>query len=462
MTVKPFEHQDETANFILNNDIVLNTSDPGTGKTLSHLLGFMRRRSADKSKRLLVIAPKTLLQTAWGNDIHKFTPELSYSIAWSEDRFTPFKKKPDVVLINHDGVGWLQENTHLLEGVTDLVIDESTAFKNSNAQRSKHLSKLAPRFTFRAAASGTIMPNSVLDVWHQVFILDQGARLGKSFYHFRHHVCDAVPTYGGRYTQWVDKPGIVESISSLLKDITVRYKLEDCIDIPENYKTWIEFDMPPKIRDAYCTMEHDAVVQFKSGALVNAVNAASVRTKLLQILSGAVYDENGEYHVVDSSRYELITDLIQSRQQCLVGFMWRHQRDLLTAFARKAKITHAVIDGSVPVDKRAEIVDDFQAGKYRVIYAHPQSAGHGLTLTAGKHTIWSSPTDKAEHFDQFFRRIYRNTQTDKTETVLVSANNTVESILYQQQLLPKVQRTNTFLEALRKLSTLKTTREKVH
>lgn len=180
---------------------------------------------------------------------------------------------------------------------------------------------------------------------------------------------------------------------------------------------------------AYAQMEMAEMAALDSG-VVTAINAAAVMTKLLQIASGAVYESPDNYHVVDTGRYELIMDLVEARQHCIVFFLWKHQRDLLIQEAQKRGVSHAIIDGTVSEKTRTEIVRRYQQGLYKVIFAHPQSAAHGLTLTKGTSTIWASPTYNLEHFQQGNRRIYRAGQTQKTETIVVLAEDTCEKKVY--------------------------------
>ena len=152
--------------------------------------------------------------------------------------------------------------------------------------------------------------------------------------------------------------------------------------------------------------------------------------KLLQLVSGGVYDQDGVAQYFHQERYNLVMDLVEERKHSLVAFNWKHERDALITIAKKKKISYELIDGSVPAQKRKDIVARFQAGQLKVLFAHPQSAGHGLTLTRATTCIWCSPTYNAEHFQQFNRRIYRAGQTSKTETILISAKNTWEEEVY--------------------------------
>jgi SNF2 family DNA or RNA helicase len=128
----------------------------------------------------------------------------------------------------------------------------------------------------------------------------------------------------------------------------------------------------------------------------------------------------------------MVLDLVEQREQCLVAFNFTHEAEAMTEIAKKRGLTFAVIDGRTPAAMRNQIVEDFQAGVIKVVFAHPQSAGHGLTLTAATTTIWASPTYNAEHYEQFNRRFYRAGQKKRTETIRIAANDTIELSVYDR------------------------------
>lgn len=426
-----FKHQKADIDFELKLDRVFDTSDAGTGKTRTRLEAYSRRR-AKGAGCMLVLAPKSLLRSAWANDCKTFTPWLKTSCAYAENREKAFAATADIYITNHDAVKWLaKQPASFFKKFSDLVIDESPAYKHHTSDRSKALSKIKKYFKRRVLQTGTPASNSITDMWNQGFILDDGRRLGSSFYAFR--TATQIPEQVGprpNMVKWVDRPGSDIAVGDMLADITIRHTLEECHDIPKNHSYVVPFTLGMKAQKAYDQMEMAAVAKLDTG-LITAINAASVVTKMLQMASGAVYDESGEYHLVDESRYELIGDLVEARKFCVVFFLWRHQRDQLQAHFTKRKITHTLIDGSVSDKKREEAVTYFQNGFYRVLLAHPASAAHGLTLTKGTSTIWSSPTYNLEHWLQGNRRIYRAGQKYKTETVNVIAEGTIEERVYR-------------------------------
>ena len=358
---------------------------------------------------------------------------MTVSVASAGHREEAFNEMTDVVAINHDGATWLAKNLEFLKGFDTLVIDESGAYKHATSLRSKAMKKIAKAFTYRELMNGTPNPNSVLELWHQYLILDDGKRLGPSFYAFRNAVC--VPKQVGpsaNMVKWIDRPGAAEAVAKLVEDITIRHRFEDCVDIPENHKYVIEYHLTEKQLAAYHQMKEEQMATLKNKRVITALNAATVATKLLQIASGAVYDDQGGWHLIDRERYELVMDLVEARKHCVVFFLWQHQKECLIEEAKRRGITFGVLDGTIVSDReREETVTYFQSGLYKIILAHPASAAHGLTLTKGTSTIWASPTYNLEHFLQGVKRIHRAGQTERTETVTIVAQSTIETKVMQ-------------------------------
>lgn len=435
--MKLFAHQAQSLEVLRSRKRVFDASDPGTGKTRVAIEAFAERRKQGGGTALIV-APRTILYSAWKADFHKFAPLLEVSVATADKREEAFLEEADAYLINHDGVTWLANrlkrdpNFLIVRNFDTLIVDESGAFKHPTSARSKALLKIAPFFTYREAMNGTPNPNSILEVWHQILIIDDGEHLGRSFYAFRHTVC--TPKQVGpraNMVKWIDKPGAQSAVAAAIEDMTIRHKFEDCLDIPENFTYVVPYKLPALQRAAYLDMLRNQIVVIKEQT-ISAVNAAAVATKLLQVASGAVYDENGEWVLIDTERYELVLDLIEQRKNCVVFFLWQHQKEYLIKEAEKRGITYGVLDGTITSDrKREETVTYFQNGLLRVIFAHPQSAAHGLTLTRGTTTIWASPTYNLDHFVQGNKRIYRAGQTQKTETIVIIADDTIETKVYQ-------------------------------
>jgi SNF2 family DNA or RNA helicase len=424
-----FPDQKKSVDFELKNERVTDWSEPGTGKTRVRIEVHAKRRVAG-SGCALVLAPKSLLRSAWEADAKKYAPWMATSVAFASNREDAFAAKADMYITNHDAVKWLaKQPASFFKRFDYLVVDESDAFKHHTSQRSKALAKIRKHFKYRCIMNGVPTPNGVCDIWHQVFVVDDGKRLGGSFYAFRAAVC--TPEQVGpqpNMVKWIDRPGVEEQVSALLKDVSLRNKLTG---VPKNTGYTVPFYLSKPHLARYEEMERDAIVQLKSGQ-VTAVNAAALSTKLLQIASGAVYDEHGNYHVISHDRYELVADLIEARKNTVVFFLWTHQRDLLIEEMKKRKLTYMVIDGSVTDKQRAENVQMYEAGMFRTCFLHPKSAAHGLTLVRGKATIWPSPTHDLAWWLQGNARIARKGQVDETETISVLGQGTYEEKVFSR------------------------------
>jgi SNF2 family DNA or RNA helicase len=448
--IKPFKHQTVSLKHDATTDVVFDCSDPGTGKTYVRIMSYALRRRKAKAGKLLVVAGKSLLKSVWFNDFKKFAPDIRVEVSQAGKHAEVFKRDCDVVVINHDAIKWLgRMNKKFFAEFTDIVIDESTAFKRPQSDRGRVAAKVAQWFKRRACLTGTPNGNTILDVWNQAYILDGGKRLGNSYYRFRDEVCH--PVQVGRNqnaVKWEDREGAEEAVFSLLQDITMRHKLQECTDLPENHAYSLPYELTAIQQRSYMQMQDSMVMELfgdpmalerakltgkmpKPAGHLTAVHAASKMTKLLQISSGAVYDDAGNYHVIDNRRYEVVCDLIDERDHSVTFFLWKHQRDLLAKELTKRDMTFAVIDGNTPGNERADIVERFQKGAYRTILGHPLAISHGLTMTRGQATIWPSPTSNLEWYTQGARRVFRITQTRKTENITLVATGTYEEFVYQ-------------------------------
>lgn len=432
--LKPYANQIQTKTKILECQRVFDQSDPGTGKTGSNLITIAEIIKRGEG-RALVLAPKAILEPSWQKDATKFTPHLTTAVAHANNRLKAFKQRADITITNHDAVRGIMDNQELFDELDDiayLVIDESTAFKNPQSDRSKAVAQLVAALQpkYIVLATGTPNPNGVLDLWHQTYLLDGGQTLGTSYWKFRQAVCEPQQQSANpAHVKWVAKDGALEAIADLIAPMVIRHRLDDCTDIPPNTQRFIHFDLTPKHRRAYDELAQHAVVLAQEGT-ISALNRAVLRGKLLQMASGAVYDDEAVAQTFATERYELVAELAAERPQTVIAFTWKHQKDALLKALKKHGRNVGVIDGTTKTRDLPKIVDAFQAGELTDILAHPKSASHGLTLTAGHATIWTSPTDDAERFQQFNRRIYRNGQTKKTETIMVCASDTLDQLAY--------------------------------
>ena len=425
LKLSEMRHQTASLKFMANKKAVFDASDPGTGKTYVEIMDFARQHKKDK-KAALVLCPKSLMRAAWANDIKKFAPHLRVSLAYAKGRDESMKADADVYVANVDGVKDIAKYPKTFwKKFGRIIIDESEAYKHHTSQRSKAVKKLAEFFEYKRLMSGTPNTNGICDLWHQYFILDGGKRLGKSYFGFRNACC--IPTQTGpsaQHLEWRDRPGIELQVGELIKDITIRHKFEDCVDIPGNHKYAVPIQLSKSHMESYEELKNESLAILRETS-VTAINGAVLATKLLQTASGAVYNDDGGYSQVATERYELVLDLVEARQHVVVFYLWDHQRDELIKEARKRKVNYVVWNPDQPI-----IVDDFQDGKYQVMFAHPASAGHGLTLTKGTATIWASPTYNLSWYTQGLKRVHRIGQTQKTETIVIIAEDTIDEQVY--------------------------------
>ena len=443
---KPDPHQALSLAHADQNAFVLDFSDAGTGKTPVALWAYEKIRERGECGAMLVLCPRTLTVNVWASSVKKFTPQFTCSVAKAENREKAFAEEVDIYITNTDAVTWLaKQPKKFFDRFLYLVVDESSAYKHHTSQRSKALAKIRKHFRYRRLMSGTPMTRSITDIWHQAFIVDEGKRLGNSFYAFRNSV--STPVQVGRNAnaiRWEDREGAEEAVFALLSDVVIRHRFDDVVTIPERQIYTVGYALSAKHMKAYSDMERHQFMMFQGKAKkgsVSAVHAAALRQKLLQIASGAVYadqtdltdqaDKNAQpTHVLDTGRYELVMDLALESPHSLIMFLWKHQRDQLTAQAEKRGLSFVVLDGHTPDCIREQIETDYQAGKYDVVIAHPQTVAHGLTLTRGTTTVWASPTDNTEWFKQGNRRQARRGQTQATRVVTVIAPGTVDEAAY--------------------------------
>lgn len=427
-----YDHQKQTIALRRRSPIILDLSEPGTGKTLAHCEDFRAHRNR-KGGAGLVVCPLSLVGAVWPVDMAKLDRGIDVSCAYAHNRAKAFEPGHDLYVTNYEGLKYLATNWVQMKKKLNLdwfLIDEGTAFKNPQAQRTKIAMRIAKDMENRAILSGTLGSKSILDYWAPMVILDRGKRLGAVHAAFRNSVC--VPLQVGpsrNMVQWVPREGAYEAVAALISDISIRHVLEECHDMPGTVTHNIVVQLPPKLRKIYSQMAKDQAIALKD-KVITAVNGGVAANKLLQIAAGSLYDNESLIEVLDTSRAELIADLCEERGHTIIAFNWHHQRDMIIAALTKRGRTVAYIDGTVPGSKRDQIVADFQDGVYDDILLHPAAAAHGLTLTRATTTIWASPTYNYEHFDQLNRRAYRIGQHNRCEVIVITAEGTLDMHAY--------------------------------
>lgn len=431
---KPMKHQNVSLKHEATHDRVLDLSDAGTGKTAVVAWAFERKRKRGHGA-LLVLCPRTLMETVWAAEFRKLCPGLTVVVASASKRVAAFNTGADIYITNHDAAGWLAKQKKAFFTRFDyLAIDEITAFKHRTSQRSKAMVRVAQHFKFRRGMTAT--PNSlgITDLWHQAYLIDDGNALGREFYSFRNTIQEPSRKQAGQkdVVEWTDREGAEEAVYGILGDLVVRHKKEDCTDIPATFYTHVDYELTPKQRRLYDEMIYKRLIDQRDGikGKIVALHGGAVATKVLQICSGAVYDNDKLAHVIDLSRYELVMDLAAERVRPVIAFQWRHQLDELVRIAKARHLNYGVVHGGVSDADRQSIFARYQMKQLDGIFAHPDTVAHGVTLTAGTAIIWPNPIADIELFRQMNQRQARIGQKLKTEVVMVHAKDTVEEQTY--------------------------------
>lgn len=397
----------------------------GMGKTVITLTALSFLLEKQKAKKILLIAPLQVCKSVWAQEAKKWdhTKHLRFSfiLGAQKQRILGLKTEAEISLINRENVPWLVEHFSFSKkpwGFDTLVIDEASSFKSSKTKRFKALKKvlkLNPRvFTL----TGTPAPNSLQDLWSQVFLLDQGERLGKSFYSFQNHYF-----YPDRFGfSWSPKDFSQENIESKLKGLILTLKSEDYLDLPKVLRLSKFCPLEKKAFKKYQELEKSLLAEFQ-GKKIEVLNAANLANKLLQISNGFVYDENKKAFEIHSEKLKALKDLMEDnpRENFLVAYSFKEDLKRL-----KKAFPEAVVSKENP-----KAVDLWNQGKIKMLLAHPASAGHGLNLQYGGSTIvWFGLNWSLELTEQFNGRILRQGQKHQVKIVsLVSKGCIDERIL---------------------------------
>lgn len=428
-----YPHQQKTVDFLDKNDKAFIASTMGTGKTLCIIEDIVNKLKQNRNQKFLILAPKSILHAVWEEDFKKFAPGVDVQVctAPTAKREKAFKQHASVYITNIDALAWLNKQPgSFWKNYTYIAIDESTAIKNNTA-RTKAALTLRVAFKYRRCMSGTPIAGPITDLFFQYYFLDDGDRLGTSYYKFRDRYMQPHRVgFNMHAVNWVNKETAEEETAELVKDITIRYVLEDVVQMPSRLTYNYKYQLNTKTRKAYEDMRRATQVQLQTGT-VDAINATALTTKLLQIASGSVYDTStGTAHLVDTQRYELVLDLVAQTDHAVVFYNWQSQREEMMKLAAQRKLSATFIDGKVSTNERSKRVTEFQNGDYQVIFLQVKAASHGITLTRAATTIWSCPSYLADYYQQANARVYRIGQTQRTITINIEAENTLEQLVY--------------------------------
>lgn len=397
-----------------------------TGKTVSVAWASDYLMSRGFIKRVLIVCPLSIMESAWRDDLFKVAMHRRVDVAYGtkEKRKQIIASDAEYVIINFDGIETVVNE--IANGGFDLVvIDEANAVKTVSTKRWKTINSIITPNTWLWMLTGTPASQSPVDAYGLAKLLNPSS-VPAHFGSFRDMVMYKITNF-----KWVPKDNAVERVNQVLQP-AIRFTKEDCLDLPEILYTARHIPLTPQQTRFYNDLKSQFTVS-AAGTTITSVNAATNINKLLQVSSGAVYADDGSVIEFDiSSRFNELLDAIEaSTHKVLVFAPFRHAIQLLKDKLRAVGIPCESIDGSVPVGKRTEIFNDFQTTQnLRVLVIQPQAAAHGVTLHAANTIVWWGPIPSVEYWLQANARVHRAGQKNPCLVVKLWGSQT-EKKLYK-------------------------------
>lgn len=413
MTRELREYQHKAIDFMQPRPMSGGFIDCGLGKTAIGLHILLNR-----PKPLILVAPIQVIETVWAQEsqLWEKTQGLTFSLVRGspKDRILAAKRPADVYLVNPE---LLDSVLPLLPHARGLVIDESSTFKNYKSVRFRTMKRYLKRFEFVHIFTGTPAPNSLLDLWPQIYMLDQGARLGKSFSAYKDRFFEQADYMGFKFRL---RPGAADKILELISDLVIRIDAADHLPPRSVLTNEIRINLPPGVLREYKRMEKDAFAKFSETA-VTADTAVAALMKLRQMASGFVYDDEQEVVEVHTEKIEALRHIIaETGSPVLVIYQFLHE-----LAAIKAAFPQIVMF-------KPDKVDPWNRGEIPLMAIHPKSGGHGVNLQDGGHTMAIfSASFSSEEMTQTMARIDRQGQTKPVIFHRIICNETVDELLYE-------------------------------
>jgi SNF2 family DNA or RNA helicase len=416
---KPFAHQKSTASFLTLHKRAFCLNEQGTGKTGSVIWAADYLIKTKVIKRVLVICPLSIMDSAWRADLFKFAMHRSVDIAYgsAEKRREIIKGPAEFVIINYDGVEVVSDE--ILKGGFDLiVIDEANAYKNVQTNRWKTLKGLLQPHTWLWMLTGTPAAQSPLDAYGLAKLVNPNG-VPKYFTGYKESVMYKLTQF-----KWIPKPSATTTVFNALQP-AIRYTKDECLDLPPMTYVNRTVELTKQQKKFYTMMKSRFVVQ-AGGEDITAVNAAINLSKLLQISCGAVYSDSKETVEFDiKNRYAVLKEVVdEAAQKVLVFVPFKNVIEMITRQLNDDGITAEVINGDVSASQRTDIFKRFQdTPEPRVLVIQPQAAAHGVTLTAADTVVWWGPTSSSETYAQANARVHRAGQHHPCTVIRLQGSN---------------------------------------
>ncbi len=413
----PHDYQKFNIEFIIDKPKSGLLLDMGLGKTATTLLAIKRLAFHYlEVNKVLVIAPKKVAEHTWPDEINKWDDfsNITYSVVIGSEkqRIEALNKNALVYLINRENVEWLVRYLFVTDNVRmfdTIIVDESSSFKTPSSKRFKALRKLAIKCPRLTILTGTPAPNGLMDLWSQVYLLDQGQRLGRTITEYRHRYFTPGKGKGHVVYEWIPKEDAKVSIFEAISDICVSMKSIDHIKMPDRIDNVIEIEMDDKTKKLYKEFKRDYIVEIKDQT-ITAATAGVLCNKLLQLANGALYTKNEEnvnninYEVVHNLKLEALDEIMESNPDVPILVFYNFKSDLIRLNKYFKNLNPKTLE-----DPNA--YEDWNKGRIRMLLANPASMGHGLNMQSGGSIIvWFGLTYNLELYQQANARLYRQGQ----------------------------------------------------
>ncbi len=400
--------------------------DMGLGKTVSTLTAIKRLYGLFEIGRVLVIAPKRVAEDTWTTECAKWEHlrglSVSKVLGTERQRREALSVPADIYVINRENVAWLVSRLGGAWPFDMVVIDELSSFKSSKSERFRALRRVRPLMHRVVGLTGTPSPNGLIDLWPQLYLIDMGERLGRTVTGFRTRYFTPGRTNGQVVFDYRARNGSEEEIHRLIGDICISMKAEDYLSLPDLVDIPVEVSMPEDCRVRYEAFERDRVLELaKDGTDISAVNAAALTGKLLQYANGAVYDDGKDIHELHGAKLDALEEIVEQAagEPVLVFFQFRH--DAQRIIRRLKACCPKEISGSGDIAA-------WNAGRIKVLLAHPASAGHGLNLQHGGHiVVWFGLPWSLELYLQANARLHRQGQDKPVRMYRIMTRGTMDA-----------------------------------
>lgn len=377
--------------------------------------------------KILVIAPLRVAQDTWSRESEKWDHlqhlTISKILGTRAQREKALKVDADIYVINRENVPWLVNMVGSDWDFDTVVIDELSSFKSSKSKRFRALRRVRPLINRIIGLTGTPAPNGLHDLWAQLYLLDQGERLGKTITGYRDRYFIPGKRKGHVVYEWKQKQEAESRVYEQISDICVSMSAEDWLDLPERIDRTVAIPMSPDSKAKYKKLEKDLLLEFEDSD-VTADTAAVLSNKLLQLANGAIYDENRDVQHVHDAKLDALEDLIEAANGNPILCFYTYKHDLSRIQER--------FPSAVKLESTEDIAK-WNKGEIPLLLTHPASAGHGLNLQDGGHNVvWFGLTWSLELYQQANARLDRQGQTERVVVHHLVSEGTLDETVIQR------------------------------